>query len=385
MKKTILLIDFLPISGTCTGLLTQIRIMAETYADLYRFVVIGSKGSILEKNEEKLPYIFYGVDSAVALSELYYHPWNTIQRYIRTCVFIFRICRKEHVDLLHCYHYMWSPYVSPIGLLLGKPVLIHLKDVWLLQPKIARIMMKCNPFARYIAVSNYVYTLFIETYNIPQPSTVMVYDGIDSAIFSYPGYAFIESKFSSRNKTIVMISRVAPERDIEVFIDMAYLVSRTFPHIRFYHYGFMKNHVQHEYVKTIRKRILDLKLGNVVKLKPYISDPKAVSKMLQDATISIVPARRFALPNVAIESQLCGTPVVALNTGGNHEIITPRNGLLLSSLSPILFARAVETLLSNKHKYMQFAQQGSLRAKRMFDASMQCKKISDLYMSTLYG
>jgi glycosyltransferase involved in cell wall biosynthesis len=123
----------------------------------------------------------------------------------------------------------------------------------------------------------------------------------------------------------------------------------------------------------------------VLKLKPYISDPKEVSKMLQHATISIVPARRFALPNVAIESQLCGTPVVALNTGGNHEIITPTNGLLMSSLSPILFAQAVEKLLSDKSKYMQFATQGSLRSKRMFDASKQCTKISDLYMSMLYG
>jgi glycosyltransferase involved in cell wall biosynthesis len=278
---------------------------------------------------------------------------------------------------------MWSPYVSPIGFLFGKPVIIHLKDVWLLTPKIARILMKCNPYSTYIAVSKYVYTLFTGQFGIPISNTVTIYDGIDTSLFTLPDHETITNKFRTKYKSLIMISRISPERDIEIFIDMAYLLSKKYPDMKFFHYGMKSDHVQKDYVISLKNRIRLLKLVKKLQLKQYVTSPKKIALILQKSFMSIVPARSFALPNVAIESQLCGTPVIALDIGGNSEVLTNKTGTVLTSSSSILFAQAVESFIADPRKYFNAIVTGERVSKKKFNAINQFKKIQKLYDSIL--
>lgn len=383
MTKTIIFIDFLPISGSCTGLLTQIRYMTQNYRNQYRCIVIGSVGSILEKNEEKLPYRFYGTSDAVELKELSRNPLKTTFNYIKTLFFVFRITLLEHVDIMHCYHYMWSVYVAPVGLVLRRPVVIHLKDMWPLQPKIARILMKCNPRSRYIAVSKYVFRLFVEKYNVPKSKIDLIYDGIDSPIYSPITARAVQKKFESKQKEIVMLSRIAPERDAEVFIDTAGLLTKTHKDIHFTHYGYDNRFVETDYFASLTNRVKALGLTSKFSFHPYVSDAKKVARIFHKSFLSIIPARQFALPNVAIESLMCGTPVIARHVGGNAEIVNIANGVLIDFSSSVMFAEEVAKLLSQEKRYVSMAVTGMKKTRKKFDAKKQYELIIRLYDTLL--
>lgn len=377
---TVLFLDFLPLSGSITGLQTQVRYMYTQYVGQYRCIVIGAKGSLLEKNEEELPYIFYGSDTAIELTEFVYRPFATIHKYIQTLFFVLRIAIKENPDIIHCYHYMWSIYANPVGFVLGKPVIIHLKDVWLLQPKLARVLMKFNPFSWYIAVSRYVRTLFVDVYKISKKKTVQIYDGIDGSVFTMLSKRDIQKKIHAQSKQIIMMSRVAPERDIEIFIDVAALISKKYNNVQFVHYGYSKTHTSIEYFHSLKRRVSALAIDHCFSFHEYVAKPKRVAEILHNSYLMLVPARRFALPNSAIESMMCSTPVLAYDVGGNIEIIKDASmGSVIEVNSPILYADVIGRFLNGKIDYLGIAQRAGAYAHETFSVNRIFPKIISLY------
>ncbi len=379
-KKTILFIDFLPLSGTCTGLLSQVRYMNQVYSDTYRCVILGSKGSVLEMNKEELEYVFYGTEDAVELQDIFHQPLKTFIGYFKTLFFVLRIAILESADVLHCYHYVWSIYANPVAFVLRRPIIIHLKDVWLLQPKISRILMKFNMRAIFISVSKYVHILFTERYKTSKLNTIQIYDGIDTEIFKVFSNNHSQKKFKQKKKKIIMMSRISPERDIEIFIDTAALLIKQYPDLQFIHYGYHGKFSDIIYYKQLKNRIASLHIDKYFKFKDYIVDAKLVAKKYQESFLTVVPARQFALPNVSIESMMCGVPVVAYDVGGNKEIIEHSvTGFLIRDNSSILYADKIKILLSDSHLYESMSEKASISADRKFSATKSFEKIINIY------
>jgi glycosyltransferase involved in cell wall biosynthesis len=379
MKIPILFIDFCPVSGSSQGLLSEIDFINRRYSNKYICILAGPYNSIFKLAAKRMNFKFYEFE-AIELVDFHRSPLKIVKIYIVTFISLMRVVIKHKVRLIHCNHYMWSIYANPVGFLLRKPVIIHLKDVWRLEPKIARVLMKFNPQTRYIAVSKYVKQLFCSKYKINYQKTVMIYDGIDNKIFSPILYKQIHEKFNSKNKIFIMMSRVAPERDIEVFIDVAALLRKNNPSFRFTHYGFNKYITDNKYYKSLQDRVTAVGLNHNFEFVEYQSDPKIVAAILKAAFLTLVPARRFALPNTAIESMLSGTPVIANNVGGNPEIIANNSlGTLVKINSPVLFEDAIENYLIDYNKYLNASIKGLAYTLEFFSADKQFEKIVDLY------
>lgn len=386
MKKiNILFVEFCPISGSPAGLITQLEYMKKYYDYNFNCVVVGMPGSILDETCKRLDIQYYPIDS-VQLTNFSNEPLKTTVVYLLGIINLFKISVRHRIQLIHCYHYLWSIYVNPISFLLQIPVIIHLKDVFKLEPKISRILMKFNSKAIFIAVSKYVERLFTQYYKIKKDKTVMIYDGINPDIFSKISDNKIEKKYLSTHKKFVMMSRIVEERNIEIFIDLAGLLVKKHPNYRFYHYGFHKKfNYTNDYFLQLKKRVKELGLNNYFHFRNYANKSSQVAKILQSAFLSIVPAERFALPNTAIESMMCGTPTIAYNTGGNSEIISNQEmGLLIDSNSALLYEYAVETYVNNKSKYMSASLVGSSYVQK-FSVSTQFKKIINLYYDILHS
>ena len=298
MKKTILFVEFCPISGSSQGLLTEITYLQSFHRDDIDYIVVGPKKSIFLQASKKMRFPFYELDVFEPL-DIKRHPVRSFFWYIYILVSLLRIALIHHIDIIHCNHYMWSIYANPLGFILNKPVIIHLKDVWLLEPKVARILMKFNPKTHYIAVSQYVRRLFEDVYKIDKRNMVMIYDGIDGMIFSSSTEKERLSVLNDKRKTIVMMSRIVPERDIDIFIDIAALIHEKYPDILFHHYGYSKDHSNRDYFNVLKTRVASLGLGASFRFHPYESHPEVVAKIFRKAFLSIVPGRQFALPNTA--------------------------------------------------------------------------------------
>ncbi len=377
--KRILFVEFCPISGSSNGLLTEIDFLGKQFPGVYECIVVSRPDSVFVVHKKRLGYTLY-LREAIELKDFFVHPLSVFVSYISTLLFVFFVAVKHRPHIIHCNHYMWSIYANPVGFFLRTRVIIHLKDVWLLEPKIARILMKFNPNVLYVAVSRYVYGLFTKTYNIDKNKTVMIYDGVDDTIFTPPTSKQIKEKMRNSQKRIVMMSRVAPERDIEVFIDAAALLLQKYPDLLFEHYGYRKGLVDEEYFLMLKQRVKGLRITKRFAFRQYIEEFSKVASLLRSSYLSVVPGRRFALPNTAIESMLCGTPVIALRVGGNPEIITDdKMGTLVSTCSPVLFAQAIDQFLTGQKNYLEAVACGAKHARDMFSAEKQYRKLVKLY------
>lgn len=78
----------------------------------------------------------------------------------------------------------------------------------------------------------------------------------------------------------------------------------------------------------------------------YIHSEEMLSFAYSAADVFVLPSLAENFPNTICESLLCGTPVVAFNTGGIPELINSENGMLVGLGDSIELAAALEKVTS---------------------------------------
>ncbi|MEP7263542.1 MAG: glycosyltransferase [Bacteroidota bacterium] len=86
----------------------------------------------------------------------------------------------------------------------------------------------------------------------------------------------------------------------------------------------------------------------------YINDDRKMATAYSAADIYILPSLAENFPNTIIESLLCGTPVIASNTGGIPEQITD-DGILTEPGNIPAVANAIQTIFQNTKYSNQIA------------------------------
>ncbi len=379
--KKIVFVEFLEHGGSATALLNFINYINTNLSGIFECVVISSKNSIFEIYKDKYKFRLYSYPSeARGLDDFIYHPVKTISEYLKVLFFTLKVILKERPQLIHTYHYMWSIYTNPVGLITNTQVLIYLCDVWMLRSKLSRILMKFNPRTRYIAVSQYVYYLFTKKFNVKREKVDLIYDGVKGTDFEALSKREIESKFSASKKLITYVSRVAPERDIEKFIELAAILHKTDKNLRFNHLGYHSLFTDKNYFKSLNAMVKKLGIGEVFKFVSYYEDPKDVYSLFKKSFLLVIPARQFALPNIAIQSMMVGTPVIAYKTGGNTEIIqNSKNGILIDVNSPFLFAESILKIMARSKDYISLALAAQKDSRNKFEASKNYPHVLSVY------
>ena len=78
----------------------------------------------------------------------------------------------------------------------------------------------------------------------------------------------------------------------------------------------------------------------------YIQSEEKLSLAFSAADVFVLPSLAENFPNTICESLLCGTPVVAFNTGGIPELINSGNGMVVSLRDSNELAAAIEKVTS---------------------------------------
>lgn len=88
-----------------------------------------------------------------------------------------------------------------------------------------------------------------------------------------------------------------------------------------------------------------LEISDVVRFEPP-SDRDALADWYRAADVTVVPSHSESFGLVAVESQACGTPVVAAAVGGLRTAVADHvSGLLVDTHQPHDFAHAISTIL----------------------------------------
>ena len=112
---------------------------------------------------------------------------------------------------------------------------------------------------------------------------------------------------------------------------------------------------------------------------PILSQSE-LARHYRKATIHVIPAVNEGLGLTAVESILCGTPVVAFDSGGVTDVI--RNGVTGILVPPgdvQALARALDQLLEDPSKRAALAEQGRQHVQREFDRGAVAMRYAGIY------
>lgn len=100
------------------------------------------------------------------------------------------------------------------------------------------------------------------------------------------------------------------------------------------------------------------------------------------ATALVVPSVNEGLGLVAVEAQLCETPVIAFDSGGLADVVSnQRTGILVEDISASALAAAIDSLLASPDKRAALGAAGRLHALATFAPESVARRYATLYRS----
>jgi glycosyltransferase involved in cell wall biosynthesis len=99
------------------------------------------------------------------------------------------------------------------------------------------------------------------------------------------------------------------------------------------------------------------------------------------ADVCVVPSHYEPFGLVAIEAMACSTPVIASDVGGLQFTVVPEEtGLLAPPKDEVVFAEAIDRILSNPDWRNQLGQRARQRVEDKFSWDGVAHQLSDLYL-----
>ena len=134
----------------------------------------------------------------------------------------------------------------------------------------------------------------------------------------------------------------------------------------------------------LRTLAADLGIGDRVCLLPPVT-PDELAHVYRAATVTVVPSYNESFGLVALESQACGTPVVAAAVGGlRTAVVDGVSGALVPGHDPRSYARVLADITSRPGELAHLAH-GAIEHANAFSWSVTAARLLDTYRSALVG
>lgn len=300
--------------------------------------------------------------------------YNFFQIYYK----ILRILKSLRIDLIHSHRYkenlialLLRPFFPSARLLAtihGLPESFS-KEKRLKSNGISRLnfFILKNYFSSIIAVSEEMKNSLVEESGFFPDEIQVIHNGI--------GIPPEIEAISQNRFHIGTTGRMVPVKDYYLFLDIAAVVTKQAPYVRFSILG------DGPLKDELRKRAKELQLDGHVNLLPTQPNPFPYYRSLD---IYLNTSIHEGIPLSILEAMACGKPVVASKVGGIPEIIShTKEGLLVDGRKPQDYAYACLTLIKNQVLRDQMGKAAREKIATHFNVANMAQCYYELYKKIL--
>ena len=132
----------------------------------------------------------------------------------------------------------------------------------------------------------------------------------------------------------------------------------------------------------LHKLVGDLGIADVARFVRPVAQP-VLADYYRAATVTVVPSHTESFGLVAVESQACGTPVVAASVGGLRSAVADgASGLLVDGHDPADYAAALRRLIVDDTLHRRLSRGARAHASR-FGWSRTAEQVLDVYAEAM--
>ena len=318
---------------------------------------------------------------------------NILAKYIRKALIL------EKPDIIHVQDLFSLPPTISAKNVISKPIVVTIRDplpkkelglayhpyyiltnFWLRrrQPIWLDSIKECDGI---VAISNFIREslkkLGFEK-NVEVIYNPIIVDDILTKPFNYKIIEFVE-RLSKRFKILFSAARMHYEKGIDTAIkSLKSLPSNVLRRVILLLAG------NGPYLQYFKKLAKDLRLENRVIFLGYI-DHRTVLEIYKYSFLTLLLSRfEEPLGRTAIESMYFGTPVIATGVGGLKEVVLDgKTGFLVKKNDFEEVAEKIEELLSNEHAYLEMKKNSIEFVRKKFNNEKLIHKMTMFYESLI--
>jgi len=200
----------------------------------------------------------------------------------------------------------------------------------------------------------------------------IIYDGI-SSFERLPSKSIVEST----SLKILYLANYTPGKGQELALEVFARAQASLPNATLsFVGGDMGTFRNKEFKKQLDRNIQQRGLTHCVWVKSFADDVEAVIKE-HDILLNFSSSESFSM--TCLEAMMYGTPVIATDSGGPGEILTPESGILIANGSIDAMCEAVVRLGSDLKLRQSLATHARAEARRRFSLERSAGQLRKLY------
>jgi glycosyltransferase involved in cell wall biosynthesis len=230
--------------------------------------------------------------------------------------------------------------------------------------------------ARVVAVSEALRRSIVESGCDPD-RVIVIPNGVDVSTFSRGGNPETAGALS-----LLYVGWLTYHKGLDVLVRAMPSILRGRSDARLTVVGESLFRTQRRQERRIRALAEELGVASRIRFAGGMSPPE-VAREMNAAALVVVPSRRESFGTVIVEAMACGKPVVATESGGPVDLITPEVGLIVPPGDPEALAAAVVEVARNRNRYD--ARRIRSRAVESYSWPVVAERIASLYRQSLNG
>jgi L-malate glycosyltransferase len=300
--------------------------------------------------------------------------------------------KRQRIQIVHSYNFYANVFSIPAARMAGVPCIVaSIRDMGAyMTPAQSRVHKWVCRLADRILVNASAIREWLIGQGYDARKISVIRNGLDYSDYCKElkaAHLRKELGLPDTSRLVVLVSRLAPKKGVECFLEAAARIASRCNEIYFLVVGdaFISNNgvVERDikYCEKLKQIAWRLGIGTRVF---FIGQRADVPRILSEASVSVLPSFSEGLSNTLLESMAAGVPVVATDVGGTPELIEHgEHGLLVPAGDPEKLTEAVCQILDNPFLARKLAELARDRIKRHFSLDRMVHETEDMYLGLM--